>query len=97
MQRYPSQQDETTDDNISKMDTSERESTASWLWSKIFASKSQPRLFQLWVRAFHWNFAQYLPAYLQWRAYVDITVVPTDYKDEALGHFEVQHMVSWQM
>ena len=26
----------------------------------------QTRIFQFWVRPFHWNFAQYLPAYLQW-------------------------------
>ena len=69
--------DSTTDDNGNDEDISDRESTASWLWFEIFPSMPQSRLFQLWVRAFHWNFAQYLPAYIQWRAYIDITAVPT--------------------
>jgi len=57
----------------------------------------QPRIFQFWVRPFHWNFAQYLPAYLQWRSYVDTTVTSQHYADELNGHFEVQQMISWKM
>ena len=57
----------------------------------------QTRIFQFWVRPFHWNFAQYLPAYLQWRSYVDTTAMSQHYTDELNGHFEVRHMISWKM
>ena len=40
---------------------------------------------------------QYLPAYLQWRTYLDGTVMPDHYKDEACGSFEANQMVSWRL
>ena len=40
---------------------------------------------------------QYLPAYIQWHTYLDGTVMPEHYKDEACGLFEANQMVSWYL
>ena len=50
--------------------------------------------FHYWIRPFHWNFAQYLPAYLKWRAHVDGTTHQC-YPDATCGSFEVREMISW--
>ena len=52
--------------------------------------------FHYWVRSFHWNFAQYLPAYLEWRAHVDSTTHQC-YPDSTCGSFEVKEMISWRL
>ena len=54
------------------------------------------RVFQLWVRPFHWNFVQYLPAYLKWREHVDSTTHQC-YPDATCGSFEVKEMISWRL
>jgi len=56
-----------------------------------------PKVFYLWVRPFHWNFGQYLPAYLQWRTYVDSTAVHPCYPDASCGSFDVQQTISWRL
>ena len=62
-----------------------------------FKFQDDPRIFKLWVKPFHWNFMQYLPAYIQWRTYLDGTVIPEHYKDEACGLFEANQMGSWRL
>ena len=49
-----------------------------------------PRVFTMWIKPFHINFGQYLPAYLQWRKHIDDTVLPSKYSDEQHGKFFVQ-------
>ena len=61
-----------------------------------FKFQDDPRIFRLWVKPFHWNFMQYPPAYLQWRTYLDGTIMPEHYKYEACGSFEANQMVSWR-
>ena len=56
-----------------------------------------PRVFKLWIKPFHWNFSQYLPAYLKWRAHIDTTANPSRYKDETCGQFEETELVSWRL
>ena len=55
-----------------------------------------PRIFTMWIKSFHINFDKYLPAYLQWRSFVDATVLSAQYLDESCGEFEVKNMISWQ-
>ena len=47
-----------------------------------FKFQEDPRIFKLWVKPFHWNFMQYLLAYLQWHNYLDGTDIPEHCKDE---------------
>ena len=69
----------------------EKDMTTNW---KVAGT---PRTFKLWVIPFHWNFSQYLPAYLRWRAHVDSIVHPSRYKDETCGQFDVTGMVPWRL
>ena len=52
--------------------------------------------FHYWVKPFHWNFVQYLPAYLKWREHVDSTTHQC-YPDATCGSFEVKEMISWRL
>ena len=71
--------------------------TISKIDGYIGRDDSRPRDFLLWTRPFHWHFAQYLPAYLQWREHVDNIAATSCYADGDCGHFEAQQMVSWRL
>jgi len=57
----------------------------------------EPKLFTMWLKPFHINFARIMPAYLQWRSHVDAAAMPSQFQDEGCAKFEVQTMIPWRL
>ena len=101
----PSDGKDDDDDDDDDADTSvEQEQTTTSVTFKgleceatSFDAADQPKLFTMWLKPFHINFARIMPAYLQWRSHVDAAAMPSHFQDEGCAEFEVQTMIPWRL
>ena len=57
----------------------------------------EPKLFTMWLKPFHFNFACVLSEYLQWQLHVDTAAMSSHFQDESCAEFGVQTMIPWRL